>query len=284
MIGQTPSIDVLNEDTLVHLFESMDIRDVTAAAQTSRRLRTAAEIMIMQTGILREYTEIFGIPEIQFAAPTPEQERPVVPSDQRKRVIKELSRLNIALENAWHGNAILAKGGLENLEKDLPLHPLPILRFLQRAYNIQLVVLFQIPAHIVKEEQLHLQVQKVRSWLTSSKVANCIELLGFDYNLTALPKEIEQCTALQSLILRGNHLRTLPAGLDKLPLLRRISLEKNDFKRVPQTLFSCKKLKLVELSYNQIPLLAPPTVPTFFILEGNPPSSSAPSSCRCQIQ
>jgi Leucine-rich repeat (LRR) protein len=113
-------------------------------------------------------------------------------------------------------------------------------------------------------------------------------IFGNDLNLTALPKEIVQCTALQVLPLEGNRIKNLTARIDTLPHLQRISLAKNDFETVPPILLNCKALRQVDLRYNQIHLPLASPVPEFFDLTGNPPlkppTGSTSSSGRCQIQ
>jgi len=128
------------------------------------------------------------------------------------------------------------------------------------------------------------KVEKIKwddTFVFKYREPNITGLGVYDYNLTYIPKEIENLSSLEELYLIKNKIREIPDSLGKLEALKNLylndneinnlpesignlkSLEilrlgKNHLKSLPKTLIKCKKIKSIDLSannFNKIPLI-----------------------------
>lgn len=68
----------------------------------------------------------------------------------------------------------------------------------------------------------------------------------------SIPNEIGKLKKLETLILNGNQLKQLSAGVGQLKALRTLSLSGNHFKEFPSGLGSLRQLDVLDLSKNKI--------------------------------
>ena len=79
--------------------------------------------------------------------------------------------------------------------------------------------------------------------------AVCVLNVG-GQNLSAVPKDINKLTNLETLYLHDNNLSDLPGELSALAKLTYIDLGKNKFTQIPEVVFELKNLQFFDFNSN----------------------------------
>jgi hypothetical protein len=91
--------------------------------------------------------------------------------------------------------------------------------------------------------------------IEAARVSGQIELDLTELELTELPPEIRQLTALQVLYVFHNNLTHLPPEIGQLTALQRLYLYSNQLSSLPLEIGQLAHLQLLDLSYNQLSAL-----------------------------
>lgn len=157
-------------------------------------------------------------------------------------LLKKLNseEINEAMDRKSYLDGYASRNKIKDYCKGTPLDPMKLALALYNKYGKGL-------QYLVSELDSPALSTLLKSFIQGQ---NAFVLEG--KQITKIPKELLQFTALEKLVLTDNQIKTLPKGISNLSKLKALHLHQNKIKKLPKSINKLKELEFLDISRNDL--------------------------------